>query len=81
MKVTSLSLCVHEFLNLVRLTVELRKAVRNSVSGQADCCKALEAHPLSEEGNQVCLIVVSPAPVRAATQTLHSLCGKGKLIN
>lgn len=41
-----------------RMTVDVRKAVRNSVSGPADRCKALEAHPLSEEGKQVSLTVV-----------------------
>lgn len=33
------------------MTADVRKAVRNSVSGQADRCKALEANPPSEEGN------------------------------
>lgn len=44
-----------------RMTADVRKAVRNSVSGQADRCKALEAHPPGE-GKQVSLIVVDPAP-------------------
>lgn len=51
--------------------------MRNSVSGQADRCKALEAHPPFEKGKQVSI----PLPVRAATPTLHSLCGKSLLIN
>lgn len=44
-----------------RMTVDVRKGVRNSVSGQADRCKALEAHPPSEEGKQVSLIVIDIA--------------------
>lgn len=62
-------ICVHGFFNPVkltsgkqRITVDVRKAVRNSVSGQADRCKALEARPPSEEGKQVSLIVIDPAP-------------------
>lgn len=51
--------------------------MRNSVSGQADRCKALEAHPPFEKGKQVSILL----PVRAATRTLHSLCGKRLLIN
>lgn len=60
-----------------RMTEGVRKAVKNSVSGQADRCKALEAHPPFEKGKQVSI----PLHVRAATRTLHSLCGKGLLIN
>lgn len=54
--------------------MDLSKDVRNSVSGQTDCCKALKAHPPSEKEKQVSLNVVSPDPVRAATQTQYSIC-------
>lgn len=41
-----------------RKMVDVKKGMRNNVSGQADCCKAVEACPLSEEGKRVSHILL-----------------------